>query len=145
MTTETEPLENVMPSESDSINTLCIKLIAAKDGERVMREARIAIEEQLIALMGEMPEEGSVNVATDLFATTVSCRMNRKLDVAIWDEIAETIPREHWPVKEKLVIDVKKLKQCAVNHPDIYRAICKAVSAEPAKRGVKVEPVETLQ
>ena len=135
-----------MPApKDDNINALCIKWVATRETEKMFQRERVKLEDKLIALIGDLPAEGTRNATTDLFIATATARMNRKLDEGAWHEIADEIPERLWPVRTKLEIDTRKLKDCAVNEPELYRKICKAISSKPAKVGIKIEELETLQ
>ncbi|NLA68288.1 MAG: hypothetical protein GX856_08625 [Gammaproteobacteria bacterium] len=128
------------------IDALAAQLIAAKATEAAARDARVAIEEQLLAHVASR-SEGSVTTHGEAHRVTVTYGVTRSVDGAAlraaWDSLPDGI-RNVFPVKHGL--DLKELRHWQNNNPAEYaRYIAPVVTAKPAKPAVKVEPIEAAK
>jgi len=99
----------------------------------------LVVESELIALVGTKPE-GRTKACGDDYTVMTTEKLNRKLDVSIWDQIKGDIPEEMHPVRTKLELDLTKLRKVEELSPGIYKQITRAITEKPAKVAVKVEP-----
>jgi hypothetical protein len=115
--------------------------IAAKAAEDAATEARIKAEEALIALIGEVPEEGSNSVDIDGHKVTLSQRVSRKLDERQWVLIRDEIPEGLSPVSivETYKLDDAGCRWIRDNEPGLWKLLSKAITEKPMKVGVKVQ------
>jgi len=113
-------------------------LFAAKAVEKEANERRVALEEELIALVGAR-EEGSQTHAIGDYKITITGKLNRKLDWEMFDaSIAAKIPEALQPVKIKRELDDTGVKYLANNEPQIYKLLAKALTIKPAKTAVTI-------
>lgn len=114
-------------------------LMAARALEKTATEQRVAIEEELIALLGSKIE-GADTHNIGPYKVTITGKLNRKLDLKKFDQIADHIPEALRPVKVKRELDLTGIKYLANNEPDIYRMIANsgAMTVEPAKTSVTI-------
>lgn len=113
-------------------------LFAAKLAEKEANERRVALEEELIALVGAR-EEGSQTHTFGDYKITITGKLIRKLDWEMFDaSIAAKIPQELQPVKIKRELDDTGVKYLANNEPQIYRLLAKALTIKPAKTAVTI-------
>lgn len=123
-----------MRTESEIANDL----FEAKLAEKEANERRVALEEELIALVGAR-EEGSQTHAIGDYKITITGKLIRKLDWEMFDaSIAGKIPQELQPVKIKRELDDTGVKYLANNEPQIYRLLAKALTIKPAKTAVTI-------
>jgi hypothetical protein len=115
--------------------------IAAKAAEDAATEARIKAEEALIALIGEVPDEGSKSVDIDGHKVTLSQRVSRKLDERQWVLIRDEIPEGLSPVSivETYKLDDAGCRWIRDNEPGLWKLLSKAITEKPMKVGVKVQ------
>ena len=119
-------------------------LMAARALEKTATEQRVAMEEELIALLGGAKAEGADTHNIGPYKVTITGKLNRKLDLKKFDQIAEQIPEALRPVKVKRELDLAGIKYLANNEPDIYRMIANsgAMTVEPAKTSVTIIRIE---
>jgi hypothetical protein len=115
--------------------------IAAKAAEDAATEARIKAEEALIALIGDVPDEGSKSVDIDGHKVTLSQRVSRKLDERQWVLIRDEIPEGLSPVSivETYKLDDAGCRWIRENEPGLWKLLSKAITEKPMKVGVKVQ------
>lgn len=114
-------------------------LMAARALEKSATEQRVAIEEELIALLGAKAE-GAETHNIGPYKVTITGKLNRKLDLKKFDLIAGRIPEALHPVKIKRELDATGIKYLANNEPGIYAMIADAgaLTVEPAKTSITI-------
>lgn len=110
----------------------------AKRDEDDAKQARIAIEQQIINVTG-CKEEGSQTHKAGDWKITVTGKLNHTLDQAAWESIAPNIPEELRPVEYKPTLDTKGLRYLESNNPDVYQSVCEAIVTKPGKPSVEVK------
>lgn len=124
----------------DQLDQLAYQLTQAATEEKAARERRIALEEQIDAIMGHK-EEGAFHLETDYYKLTTTGRITRTIDEkvlsAIRDEIPDAIFDRLFKWKPSLVL--KEMHYIQRNEPDLYEALSQAITAKPAKTAVKIE------
>jgi hypothetical protein len=114
------------------------ELFEAKLAEKEANERRVALEEELIALVGAR-EEGSQTHEIGDYKITITGKLNRKIDWDLFDQsIAAKIPQTLQPVKIKRELDDTGVKYLANNEPQIYKLLAKALTIKPAKTAVTI-------
>lgn len=115
------------------------ELYQARIAEKEANEKRVALEEELIALLGAK-EEGSEKHRVGQYLITIQGKLNRKIDWKSFDaHIASKIPESLHPVKTVRELDVAGVKYLANNEPQLYKLLSRALTVEPAKTYVKIE------
>ena len=114
------------------------ELFAAKLAEREANEKRVALEEELIAVLGQK-EEGAQTHQVGDYKITITGKLNRKIDWDMFDSaIAARIPESLHPVKIKRELDDAGVKYLANNEPQLYKLLSKALTIKPAKTAVTI-------
>jgi hypothetical protein len=133
----TEPTPSQNPNVE--LDTAAWNLLEAKRMEDDARDHRLAMEEQLIRLIG-LKEEGTQTVKTQYFKASTTQSLNRSL-AHNWQALLATedpaITNDL--IKYKPEINVTGLKNLATANPDAYRRVLPAILTRPAKPAVKVE------
>lgn len=124
----------------DAINRLCQTWSDLKQVETDANKARKKIEQELAELVNA-PIEGTTTVTTGVYQCKAVGNLKRKLDVDCWLDVAQEVPEALWPVKTKLVIDLKKLKAIETGNPELFLKIARsgAITSEPGNPSIKVE------
>lgn len=114
------------------------ELFAAKQAEREANEKRVALEEELIAILGQK-EEGAQTHQVGGYKITITGKLNRKIDWDMFDSaIAARIPESMHPVKIKRELDETGVKYLANNEPQLYKVLASALTIKPAKTAVTI-------
>jgi hypothetical protein len=130
--------EKKMDNGVTELDKLCHAHQEAVAEERKAKDRRLEIE-GLIVLISDVKEEGTSIVKTRFYRCTCTGKMTRKLDEEAWENIRKDISPELWPVKTKTVIDLPKLRAIERANPELFKLVCNAISAKPAKTAIKVE------
>ena len=110
------------------------ELFAAKLAEKEANERRVALEEELIALVGAKEEGAQTHTIGD-FKITITGKLNRKVDF----EVAEKLSLgDLLPVKYKPELDNKGLKYLEEKEPAAFAKFAAALTIEPAKTAITV-------
>lgn len=104
--------------------------------------AIIAVETELIALVGTKTE-GRTKARGEIFTVMTTGKLNRKLDVSMWESIRDKVPEEMHPVRTKVELDLTKLRKIEELSPSIYKIISRAITEKPAKTSVIVKVEES--
>lgn len=114
------------------------ELFAVKHAEREANEKRVALEEELIAVLGQK-EEGAQTHQVGDYKITITGKLNRKIDWDMFDSaIAARIPESLHPVKIKRELDETGVKYLANNEPQLYKVLATALTIKPAKTAVTI-------
>jgi hypothetical protein len=120
------------------LQKLSAEWLKAKSAENTAKDARVAIEEQIIAITGNR-EDGQETHDDGDYKITIKGVLNRKLDVEKWNEIKNAIPTEFHPVEMKPSLVVKGVKWLEEHEPGYYNVLAQALEVAPGKTQVKVE------
>ena len=113
-------------------------LFNAKLDEAKATAKRIALEEELIELVGAKKEGAQTHTIGD-FKITITGRINRKIDWDLFDSgIASKIPETLHPVKVKRELDDTGVRYIENNEPQLYKILAKALTVKPAKTSVTI-------
>lgn len=125
-------------AKAATIDTLAARWAAAKEEEGDARDRRLAIEGEIVALLG-VKEEGSTTHKGELFKITTKGSIYRKIDAGRWGEIVEQVPESmRAVVRYKPEVDPKGYKWIADNRPDVLGIIAAAITTTPGKPGVTI-------
>ena len=133
---------NATTTEVSEIDQLAFDLEAAKTHELHAKEARLAIEEKLVALV-EKKEEGTISKKGDYYKLSVTFGIDRKVDPEIARSLADEMDREQYNrvFKWKPEISITELKHLRDNKPEVFRQVSRALTAKPKKPSLKVEEI----
>lgn len=124
---------------SEELHKLCAQWLEAKAAETKANKARIAIEDDIVALAGKK-DEGAQTHAIDGFKVTITGKVSRKMDWDKWAQVKAQIPENLRPVKIKEELDERGVKYLADNEPAIYKLL--PIEVKPAKTAVEIKVVE---
>lgn len=122
----------------------CEKLAALKLAEHEANLARLAAENEVLALVGQLPDEGTSHHDAPGWRATVTTSIRRSVDTDKLTEIAAQIPDAIGKrlIKWKPELVTRELRFVQNNEPELYSVIAQAIEAKPAKPSVRVERVE---
>lgn len=126
-----------------TLDELVVELIDAKRAEDVANRRRVEIESAIIAAVGE-PDEGSqTHELADGSRLTVTGKITRTVDEAVWRSIMTKVPEALRPITfvETPKIDTKGLRWLMENQPDLYAYCAQAITAKRAKTAISVKAV----
>ena len=123
------------------IDMLGAALSRAKEEEAIAREARIALEQELINELGAR-EEGAKTHYGEQFKVTITGKLARTIDWRIYDTIKAKIPENLRPVSYTPKLDEKGVKWLEQNEPEYFTVLSECLSAKPAKTAVSVKLIE---
>lgn len=117
-------------------------LLSAKQRETIAREERIALEEQIAALVGTK-EEGTTSLQEGNYKIKTVGKLTRSIDSnaiqADWSILPEPIQR---CIKWKADIDIKQLRALESMRDDLVPVLAQYMTTKPAKVAVTVEVIE---
>lgn len=125
-----------MSDQLKTLEQLGQEWVTLKSQEEKANKARLAIEEEIIAITGKR-DEGSKTHEVEGFKVTVTGKLTRSMDWAKWELIKDSIPQQLHPVKMKAELDETGVRYLQLNEPEIYARL--PVTVKPAKTGIKVE------
>jgi hypothetical protein len=111
----------------------------AKESERAANAARIAIEEDIIAITGANEDSRETHYLPDGLKIIVVGKLTYRGDLA---EIAEQTA--DWPdqfkiVRTKLELDEPKIRKIRAVNPSLWKRIAAYIETKPAKTGILIE------
>ena len=132
-----------MIAEATDLDVLAHELQVAKEREAACREATLAIEEKLVALV-EKKEEGTVSKKGDYYKLSVTFGIDRKVDAHLARSLADEMDAERYAriFRWKPEVSVSELKYLKDNNPEVFRQVSRALTAKPTKPSVKVEEIK---
>jgi hypothetical protein len=124
---------------AQTLEQLSAEWLAAKRDEAAANKRRVAIEDQIVAIVGKK-DEGSQTSEADGYKITTTGKISRKMDWAAWETVKAKISPNLWPVKMKPELDEKGVKYLQANEPEIYALL--PIEVKPAKTAIEVKAVE---
>ena len=122
---------------SSNVTGLCGAWLEAKRREDEAIEARRKIEKEITEALNKK-DEGSITHKVGDYKVTLTQPIYRKVDMAIWETIKDSIPMEAWPIKVKIEVVDAGCRWLIENRPDLWKIAATAITATPGKIGVKV-------
>jgi|GEM_PF-765280 len=122
-----------------TIDQLVTDFIAAKADEASAAKRRIAIEEQMIALLGKRDEGSDTHELANGFKVTITGKQTYSADMEELQKICAKLPQEFRPIKTKVELDQTGAKYLRANEPAIWAKLAKAITVKPAKTSVEVK------
>ncbi|MBK7822977.1 MAG: hypothetical protein IPJ61_18505 [Tessaracoccus sp.] len=123
-----------------SVDELVVDWIDAKRDEDAANKRRVAIEERIIALMGE-PEEGSAtHELIDGSKLTITSKITRTIDEAAWRAVMDRVPERLRTITfvETAKLDLKGIRYLLDHEPDVYGIVAQAITSKKAKSSISV-------
>lgn len=136
-----------MQNESKLVD-LAIELAMAKHHEREARDARVRIEEAIVAATGFVKPEGSqtFRATADGHAVTVTLKQPviTNVDGERWLAIRRTLPAKHAAravFRQKWDIDTAAARKLQNDDPKAWADVAPAVTRKPGKVSVEIKEV----
>lgn len=123
--------------ETQDLKMLSMLWLDAKAAEKLATEKRVALEHQIIQLVGSK-EEGATSTECDGMKITTTGRLSYKADVLALQAMTAGWPADIQPVQVKYVADETRLKRIRADRPELWRSIAPAVEVKPQKTGVTI-------
>ena len=121
------------------LKDLCNEWLKAKADETRANKSRIAIEDDIVAIVGKRTE-GAQTTESDGFKVTTTGKLTRKMDWDKWAAVKDQIPQSLRPIKIKEELDEKGVKYLQENEPEIYNLL--PIEIKPAKTAVEIKTLE---
>lgn len=115
---------------------LCASLRFAKTVEEKAKADRVAVEDQILALV-KPKEEGATTTKVGDYTLTVTGKVSRKMDWAAWDLIKSDIPVDMHPIKTKVEVNDIGVKWLKEHRSDLYAKL--PLTVTPAKTSVEIK------
>lgn len=122
-----------------SIEQLAQQLVAAKAAENAANKARVAIEEQIVELVGACEEGSKTTELANGLKLTVTGKLTYKADMPMLMAICQTLPEAVRPLKTEVKLDETGAKYLRNNEPEIWSQLMPAITITPAKTSVSVK------
>jgi hypothetical protein len=125
--------------ETTSIDLLAEQLIAAKHAEQQANEARVEIEQEIIALLGAREEGSSTHQLGNGMKLTITGKMTYSADMELLMQLCNYLPENMRPIKVEPKLDDTGAKYLRNNEPEIWQTIAPAITIKPAKTSVTIK------
>ncbi|CAB4131938.1 hypothetical protein UFOVP137_42 [uncultured Caudovirales phage] len=122
-----------------TLEQLVDELIGAKAAEGAANKRRVAIEEQIIKLVGAKEEGATTTELDNGFKITITGKVSYSADMEKLQEICAKMPEEMRPIKTKIELDATGCKYLRANEPVIWAKLSRAITIKPAKTSVEVK------
>lgn len=138
------PIRVAQVTHSATLAEACAELARAKAAEVAANVARLQAEQLVLALVGELPAEGTTRRPAGDLQCVIQTSVRRTVDAdklaAIAAGIPEAIGKRLIRWKPELV--ARELHYLQDNEPELYGVVAQAISAKPAKPSIKLEPAK---
>jgi hypothetical protein len=124
-------------TEQQKLAALSKLWLQAKAEEKEANLKRVAIEEEIVELVGAK-EEGSISTECAGMKITCTGKLTYKADVLALQALTAGWPEDIQPVQVKYVADDTRLKKLRLYRQDLWKSIAPAVEVKPAKTGVTI-------
>lgn len=122
-----------------TIDELVADFIAAKAAESKANKDRVAIEEQIIAMLGKREEGAETHELSSGMKIIITGKVTYSADMEKLQEICAKLPQEMRPLKTKTELDTTGAKYLRANEPQIWAKLAKAITVKAAKASIEVK------
>jgi len=112
--------------------------LEAKKAENAAREARLKIEQKLVAQIN-LKDEGTTTVKAEDLTISVNTGYTRKLDSKIVEANWKRLPNAERLLRRKYELEAKEFKYLQENEPDSLDALYAAMTTTPKKPSLTVK------
>lgn len=127
--------------QARTANVVLDELVLAKKAESSANKVRVALEEELIKIVGYDKVEGAQTFSFDEYKVTITGKLNRKVEDVQALHMAcidlKLSPDLH-PIRTRVEVDQTALRYLAHNEVEIFAKLAKFVVTEPAKTAVSI-------
>lgn len=128
-----------IPMTEQTTEDMVAELIAAKADEARANKNRVAIEEKLIARLGNKPEGATTTELSNGMKITVTGKMSYKADMDMLMQLAGELPANLRPIKTEVKLDETGAKYLRNNEPEVWAMLAPAITIKPAKTSVEIK------
>lgn len=118
---------------------LAQQLIAAKKAEADANAKRVALEQELIAILGSKEEGSETHNLENGLKITITAKLSYSADMPILLSLCDSIPESMRPIKREVKLDETGAKYLRNNEPDVWRMLSSAITVKPAKPSVTIK------
>lgn len=118
---------------------LAQEFIAAKAAEAAANKARVAVEQEIIKLLGQREEGAQTHELTNGLKLTITGKLAYKADMAKLMAVCSSLPENMRPLKTETKLDETGAKYLRANEPAVWAALADAISVKPAKASVEIK------
>ena len=122
-----------------TIDQLVVDYVVAKRDEAAASKRRIAIEEEIVAMLGVKEEGATTTELANGMKVTITGKQTYSADMAALKDICAKLPEEMRPIKTKTELDTTGCKYLRANEPAIWAKLSKAITVKPAKTSIEVK------
>lgn len=130
-----------MHTRTLTLSDALTNLSAAKDVEAAATAARLKAEAELLAIVGELPTEGTTRQTDGSLVAVIRTSLRRSVDATALTRIAPQIPEAIGKrlIRWKPELDTKELRYVQNNEPQVYALLAEAIEVKPAKPSITLE------
>lgn len=138
------PIRQARETAPVTLAEVCGRLAEAKDAEAAASAARLQAEQAVLALVGELPAEGTTRKDAGPLQLVIQTSIRRSVDADKLAAIAGRIPEEIGKrlIRWKPELVARELHYLQNNEPDLYGVVATAIEAKPAKPSIRLEPTK---
>ena len=126
-----------------NLDDLAEAWLEAKAAERRANTERRTIEDQILAQLNSVKEEGRTTRTLQSGLKIVAVgKLSYKAEIEELIELSEGWPSHLKPYKTKVETDEAKLKELRETRPDIWRKLADVVTVKPLKTAITIERLE---
>lgn len=134
---------NIAPI-TQSLDRALAELDAAKVAEAEATARRNAAENAVLALAGDLPNEGTHRLSGGGITAVIQTSIRRTVDA---DKLAEIAPQIPEAIGKRLFrwkpeLETRELRYLEANEPQLYGIVAAAITAKPAKPSIRLERKE---
>lgn len=100
----------------------------------------VELEEEMLPSL-DTEEGGSRTNKVDGWKIVVKRPINRTIDIDVWEEVEDKIPRDLWPIKTRIEPDPKGCEWLAANHPELWLLASEAITEKVGKPNFVIEEI----
>ena len=132
-------MSNLATNQPSELDVASQALREAKAAEMEANTTRVAAEQAVIDLMGDLKDEGTTKAETEYFKVQVMTKLSRTIadDAALVASLPEAVAIRL--VRYKAALDLKELRHLQTSEPELYAQAAQFIVCKPAKPSVKLE------
>lgn len=135
-----QPLTAVTDHTLDDLSAI---YLATKEN---LKRAQQAVDDAAQAIIDKVgvEREGSFTVRCDHYKVTTTQPVTRTVNKTAAIELRREIPEDIWEgmFDFKPSLNVRLFKDCEDLRPDVFKAVCRAITSKPGKPQLRVEFLE---
>ncbi len=122
-----------------TVEQLSVEFIDAKAAEAKAAKDRLAIEQQIIVLLGVKTEGAKTHELTNGLKVTITGKQTYKADMPLLIRLASALPEDMRPLKTEVNLDETGAKYLRTNKPEVWAMLAPAITVAPAKTAVSIK------